>query len=53
MKVIEIEQNFHFFIPPQNNNNVLFAGQRQNCHCGDHCFLGKHQKAKEVAFKGD
>ena len=53
MKVIEIEQNFHFFIfsSPHEIIYVLFAGQRENCYCGDHNFLRKH--SKNMAFKGD
>ena len=46
MKVIEIEQNFHFFIFsfPHEVIYVLFAGQRENCYCGDHNVFTKALK---------
>ena len=50
MKVIEIEQNFHFFIFsfPHEVIYVLFAGQRENCYCGDHNVFTK--ALKEYVF---
>ena len=46
MKVIEIKQNFHFFIfsSPNKIIYVLFPGQRANCYCGDHNVFTKALK---------
>ena len=44
VKVKEIEQNFNFFIFSSPHDYVLFAGQRENCYCGDHNVFTKALK---------
>ena len=52
MKVIEIEQNFHFFISsPHEIIMVCLQGKGKTVIAGTTTFLRKH--SKNMAFKGD